>query len=89
MPPPAVITRRPVIGLAALSGSGKSHAAATLGRIGFVTIAFAAPIKDMLPAMGLPDEALAGAAKEAPHPLLQGKSPGSQCAASAPSGVAS
>lgn len=65
-----------VLGLAGRAGAGKSTVAAILaGRHGFVRLRFAGPLKAMMRAIGLDDDALEGAGKERPHPLLAGRSP--------------
>lgn len=69
--------RQPVVGLAGAIGSGKSTAAKALGRhLGFETVAFAAPLKAMLAALGVAGRNLYGttAEKQAPLALLGGKS---------------
>lgn len=65
-----------LVGLAGRAGAGKTMAARILcERAGFERLAFAAPLKAMLRALGLGDAELDGAAKERPSPLLCGRSP--------------
>lgn len=66
-----------VIGLCGPEGAGKSTVAQLLVRsYGYVRIPFAKPLKDMLAALGVPDECLWGRPedKAAPLDLLCGKS---------------
>jgi hypothetical protein len=65
-----------LLGLCGAIGAGKTTAARSLvARHGFFRVPFAAPLKAMLLALGLPAAALEGAAKEAPHPFLAGRTP--------------
>ena len=65
----------PVIGLVGRRGSGKSLAAQRLVAVhGYLRVPFAAPLKDMLRAIGL-DEVYLGSLKEQPCPLLCGAAP--------------
>lgn len=68
--------RVPVIGVAGPAGCGKSTFADILiNRHGFVRIKMAGPLKAMLRAIGLGDREIEGDLKEAPCPLLCGKTP--------------
>jgi hypothetical protein len=65
----------PVIGLVGRRGSGKSLVARRLVAVhGYLRVPFAAPLKDMLRAIGL-DEVYLGSLKEQPCPLLCGATP--------------
>lgn len=65
-----------LIGFAGRAGSGKSFAAKTLVQhAGFVRTRFADPLKDMLRVLGLGYDEIEGHLKEAPSPLLCGKTP--------------
>lgn len=65
----------PVIAFKGKGGSGKSTAAKYLEENGYVRTSFAAPLRAMLAAIGLSDEELSGALKEAPCAALSGRSP--------------
>lgn len=65
-----------LIGLVAQAKQGKSTAANHLtGVHGFTLVKFAGPLKDMLYSIGLCWEEIEGKDKEAPSPLLCGKTP--------------
>lgn len=66
-----------VIGLIGPEGAGKTTCAAILeGQHGYVRLPFAAPLKRMLAALGVPDRHLYGTPEEkaAPLPIFGGKS---------------
>jgi len=66
----------PVIGICGLKGSGKSYSANHFEKKhGYQVIKFAAPIKDMLRAIGLNNDDLDGSLKEAEKSLLCGHTP--------------
>jgi hypothetical protein len=63
-----------IIALTGYMGSGKSTAAAHLRDAhGYEVVPFAAPLKNMLRALGVPEESLTGADKEVPLDLLGGR----------------
>lgn len=65
-----------IIGLSGAAGSGKSTAATYLiERHGFTLVKFAAPLKNMLRAIGLTDYDIEGAGKHVSHPALCGQTP--------------
>jgi len=65
-----------IVALTGPAGAGKSTAARYLiERHGYVLVKFAGPLKAMLRALGLTDEHIEGSLKEAPCPLLGGKTP--------------
>ena len=65
----------PIIGLVGRRGSGKTTVAARLcNSHGYVRMAFAEPLKDMLRAIGL-DDVYLGSLKEQPCTLLRGATP--------------
>jgi hypothetical protein len=65
-----------LIGLCGPAGSGKSFAAAYLSGVHeYNRLRFAAPLKNMLRALGLTDDELEGPLKEQPCGLLCGKTP--------------
>lgn len=65
-----------VLALCGRAGSGKSTAASYLvEQYGFTLVKFAAPLKDMLRAIGLTNEQIEGGLKEIPSPLLLGQTP--------------
>lgn len=65
-----------IIAIVGAAKAGKSTVAETLNNLGFEKMSFAAPLKEMLSAMGLDYEKdLAGADKEKPNALLCGKTP--------------
>ena len=65
-----------IIGLTGLAESGKSSLGAFLERrYGFARLPMAAPLKNMLKAIGLTDAHVSGALKEVPCDLLQGRTP--------------
>lgn len=59
-----------LLGLTGKAGSGKDTAAIALRSLGFVRVAFADPIRDMLRALGVSEEHMSGPAKEMPVPHL-------------------
>lgn len=59
-----------IFGLTGRARSGKDTAALALRPLGFVRVAFADPMRDMLRAIGLRDEDMEGDAKERPVPHL-------------------
>jgi hypothetical protein len=66
-----------ILGLVGASGSGKTTLARRLTQdYGFVNLHMGRPIKDMLRALGLSEDDVAGTRdqRERPHPLLGGKS---------------
>ena len=65
-----------IIGLMGLAQSGKSTIAQHLSdNHGFVRVRFSGPLKAKCLSMGLSDREIEGDGKEAPHPLLCGKTP--------------
>lgn len=65
-----------VIAFTGKAGAGKSTAAAYLvRRHGYTRVRFAAPLKQMMRALGLDDAEIEGHLKETPSPVLQGKTP--------------
>jgi len=64
-----------VIALHGLAKSGKTTVADFLEKKGYQRHSFATPLKNMLKCIGLRDEHLYGALKEAQTPLLCGKTP--------------
>lgn len=64
-----------VIGLCGAAGSGKSTAAQHLMRQGYVRTPFAAPLKNMIRALGFTEEHTDGALKDEPIPELGGRAP--------------
>lgn len=65
-----------LIGLCGRAGSGKTEAAKIIqDRYGYQRIRFAAPLKNMLKALGLTHEEVDGRMKEAPCKLLGGRTP--------------
>ena len=65
-----------VIGIAGKKGAGKTEVRRYLERTyGFQCIPFAAPLKDMLKALGLSEDEVNGSAKQAPCALLGGVTP--------------
>lgn len=64
-----------LIGLIGYKGSGKSEVAKLLETQGFVRLPFAAPIKNMVSALGLTDRQIHGSQKETPMPELFGFTP--------------
>lgn len=66
----------PVLAFTGLAGAGKSTASRYLvERYGYKLVKFAGPLKDMCRAIGLTEEQIEGHLKEAPSPMLQGKTP--------------
>lgn len=64
-----------IVGLCGYTGAGKTTAAKALERRGFVRVRFAAPLKDMLRALGLSAEAVDGAGRAQPNAILCGHTP--------------
>lgn len=65
-----------VLALCGKAGSGKSTAASILvEEYGYTLVKFAAPLKNMLRAIGMTNEQIEGGLKEIPSPLLLGKTP--------------
>lgn len=65
-----------VLALCGKAGSGKSTAASILvEEYGYTLVKFAAPLKDMLRAIGMTNEQIEGGLKEIPSPLLLGQTP--------------
>jgi hypothetical protein len=70
------MARGVVVALSGLAASGKSTAAEYLDRHhGFVRHRFAAPLKDMMRALGLTERHIEGDLKEVPCDLLCGRTP--------------
>ena len=73
---PANDNRPPIIALTGVAGSGKSTAADYLIRHhGYVRVKFAAPLKDMMRALGFGADDIEGSCKELSNGLLCGKTP--------------
>lgn len=64
-----------LIVLAGAAGAGKSTIAAELVKRGYQVIKFAAPLKNMLRALGLSEDEIEGHLKEQPCALLGGRTP--------------
>jgi len=65
-----------LLALCGKAGSGKSTAASILvEEYGYTLVKFAAPLKDMLRAIGMTEEQIEGGLKEIPSPLLLGHTP--------------
>lgn len=65
-----------IIGFSGRAGAGKSTAARYLAlKHGHTIVKFADPIKNMLRAIGIEEEAIEGGSKTQPHPLLCGQTP--------------
>jgi len=70
-----MLMTKTIIGLAGPIGSGKTEAARALQAVGFARVRFADPLKAMLRCLGLDEVMTDGSLKEAPTPLLEGKTP--------------
>lgn len=69
-------SKRTIIALTGLAGSGKSTAAMHMvEHHGFHRVRFAGPLKDMMRALGLTEREIEGDRKEVPCDLLGGKTP--------------
>jgi len=73
--PGEIHTHKGVIALIGPKGCGKSTAAGLLEGYGFITVKFAARLKEMLYAMGLTYEEIEGSLKEQPCGKLMGRTP--------------
>lgn len=68
--------RPAIIGLSGTIGSGKSYAAAHLDKqFNFRIHKFAKPLKDMLRALGLPEDRIEGPLRKEPFDMLCGQTP--------------